>query len=111
MKYTLSILTLVLCLGVATSGFAIDSKMQMSGAGFSNACKRADENWVSFCNGYIQAVIDSVREDDRVCLPTGTTRTDVVTIMENEISASSQLRAMNALDAVRSVLGRFYPCR
>ena len=68
MKYTLSILTFAICLGVATNGFAIDSKMQMNGAGFSNACKRADENWVSFCNGYIQAVIDSVREDDRVCL-------------------------------------------
>jgi len=109
MKPILSVLAIVLCLGVATSGFAIDSKMQMNGASFSNACTRADESWVGFCNGYIQAVIDSVSEDDRVCLPTGTTRTDVVNITEKEITASSQLRAMNAHDAVRSVLSRFYP--
>ena len=120
MKTILSVLMILLCLGIAIilattlfsiPAFAIDSKMQMNGASFSNACTRADESWVNFCNGYIQAVIDSVREDDRVCLPTGTTRTDVVTITEKEITASSQLRAMNAHDAVRSVLGRFYPCR
>ncbi len=71
--------------------FAIDSKMQMTGANFSNACTRADESWISFCNGYIQDVIDSIREDDRVCLPNGTKHTDVVTITEKEITASSRL--------------------
>ena len=91
--------------------FAIDSKMQMTGASFSNACTRADESGISFCNGYIQSVIDSIREEDRVCLPNGTTRTDIVTITEKEITASSQLREMNAHDAVRSVLRNFYPCR
>ena len=90
--------------------FAIDSKTQMDGKGLSNACTRADESWISFCNGYIQAVIDSIREADRVCFPNGTTRTDIVTIVEKEITASSQLRAMNAHDAVRTVLRRFYPC-
>lgn len=91
--------------------FAIEPTMQMNGASFADACTRADESWVSFCNGYVQAVIDSVSEDDRICLPKGTTRTDVVTITEKKITASSQLQAMNAHDAVRSVLRRFYSCR
>jgi len=91
--------------------FAIDSKMQMTGADFSNACTRADESWISFCNGYIQAVIDGIREDDKVCLPNGTSRTDLVTITEKEITDSSQLQAMNAHDAVLSVLRRYYQCR
>ena len=95
---------------LSNPAFSIDSKMQMDGKGLSNACTRADESWVSFCNGYIQAVFDSIREDDRVCPPKGTTRTDVVTIVEKEITASSQLRTMNAHDAVRTVLRRFYPC-
>jgi hypothetical protein len=93
------------------SASAIDSKFQMTGGSFLGACTRPDESWVSFCNGYIQAVIDGIRESDKVCLPNGTTRTDVVTITEREITASNQLRAMNAHDAVRSVLRRFYPCR
>ena len=91
--------------------FAVDTKMQMDGAGFANACTRADESWVSFCNGYVQAVIDSIREKDRVCLPKGATRTDIVTITEKEISSSSKLQVMNAHDAVLSVLGRIYACR
>jgi hypothetical protein len=96
---------------LSVPAFAIDPTMQMNGASFSTACTRADESWVSFCNGYIQAVIDSIRKDDRICLPKGTTRTDIVTVTEKEITASRQLGAMNAHDAVRSVLLRFYPCR
>ena len=91
--------------------FAVDSNVQMTGASFSNACTRADENWISFCNGYIQAVVDSIREDDKICFPSGNSRTDLVTIAEKEITASSRLQAMNAHDAVLSVMYRFYPCR
>ena len=91
--------------------FAVDPKMQMNGASFSTACTRPDEIWVSFCNGYIQAVIDNIREADHICLPKGTTRSDIVTVAEKEITESSQLRAMNGHDAVLSVLRRFYTCR
>jgi hypothetical protein len=96
---------------LSTPTFAIDSKIQLTGADFSSSCTRADESWISFCNGYIQAVMDSVGEDDKICPPIGTTRTEVVTITEREITASGQLRAMNAHDAVQSVMRRFYPCR
>lgn len=96
---------------LSAPAFAIDSDVQMSGANFSDACTRADESWISFCNGYIQAVVDSLREGDGVCLPSGTTRTDLVTVTEREIAASSQLRAMNAFDAVRSIMRRSYPCQ
>lgn len=95
---------------ISVPAFSLDSEMQMNGDGFSNACTRADEAWISFCNGYIQAIVDGIRETDGVCLPAGTTRTDLVTIAEKEITASSQLRQMNAHDAVRTVLRRFYPC-
>jgi len=96
---------------VSTPAFAIDSKMQMTGESFSNACARADESWISFCNGYIQAVVDGIRKDEKICLPKGTSRTELVTITEKEITASSKLRAMNAHDAVLTVLNRFYSCR
>jgi uncharacterized protein YqfB (UPF0267 family) len=93
------------------SAFAIDSNMQMTGAYFSDACTRADESWVSFCNGYIQAVIDSIHKEDIVCLPDGTTRTELVTIAEREITSSHQLQEMNAYDAVKTVIRNLYPCQ
>jgi hypothetical protein len=102
--------TVLFTLLLTAPAFAVDSGMQLDGAGFSNACTRADESWVSFCNGYIQAVIDSIREADSVCLPNSKTRTDIVTTVEKEITGASQLRAMNAYDAVRTVLRSIYPC-
>lgn len=83
----------------------------MTGADISKACTTLDMSWVEFCNGYIQAVVDNLREGDKVCLPSGATRTDLVTVAEKEITGSKRLRAMNAHDAVFSVLKLYYPCR
>jgi hypothetical protein len=93
-----------------SEALAFDSSMQMSGTGFVEACTRADESWISFCNGYIQAAVDNLREGDGICFPAGTSRTDLVTITEREISASPNLQALNAQEAVRLVLQRAYPC-
>lgn len=90
--------------------FAFDPSIQMTGAAFSDACTRANESWISFCNGYAQAAIDGIREGDGICIPRGTTRTDIVTITEKVITASSKLQAMNAQDAVRLVIRHAYPC-
>lgn len=90
--------------------FAFDPGMQMTGTAFSQACTRADESWISFCNGYVQAAVDSLREGDGICIPSGATRTDIVTATERAITASSQLRAMNALEAVRLAMRQSYPC-
>lgn len=46
--------------------FAFDPSIQMTGANFSKACTRADESWISFCNGYLQAAVDSLRESDGI---------------------------------------------
>lgn len=90
---------------------AIDPDTQMNGLSFSNACKRAEEGWVSFCNGYIQAVVDGISKGQSICIPVGTTRTDLVTISEREITGSSELKSLNAHQAVLSVLLRNYPCK
>lgn len=90
--------------------FAFDSSIQMTGATFSEACTRADPNWISFCDGYVQAAIDSLREGDGVCIPRGTSRTEIVTVAERAITAISQLQAMNAHEAVRIVMRHTYPC-
>lgn len=91
--------------------FAVDPSMQMTGAAFSDACTRANESWISFCNGYIQAAVDSLRDGDGVCFPKGTSRTDIVTITEKVITATSQLQTVSAHEAVRLVIRHSYPCR
>lgn len=103
-------ISLVLALTVALPALAVDPKVQLTGADFSSACTRASESWVSFCNGYVQAVIDGLRQEDRVCFPAGTTRTEIVTVVEKEITSSTELREINAHNAVRAVLFREFPC-
>lgn len=95
---------------IAFPAFAFNSSAQMTGADFSKACTRADESWISFCNGYVQATVDSLRDGDGICIPRGTTRTDMVTITERAITNLSQLQTMNAHEALRAVMRRSYPC-
>lgn len=95
---------------LTTTALAFDPSIQMTGARFSEACTRADQNWISFCDGYVQAAIDSLRESDGICIPNGTTRTQIVTITERAITAIDQLQAMNAHEAVRVVMRHSYPC-
>ncbi|WP_412032959.1 Rap1a/Tai family immunity protein [Nitratireductor aquimarinus] len=92
------------------SAFSFDRSMQMTGDSFSDVCTRANESWISFCNGYIQAAVDSLRQGDGVCIPNGTSRTDLVTAIEKTITDSNQLRTMNAHDAVRVAMRQAYSC-
>jgi hypothetical protein len=84
--------------------------MQLDGDQFSTACTRSDEAWVSFCNGYVQAVVDSLRDSDGVCLSPSVTRAEIITSVEAQITGSKKLRAMNAYDAFKMALRRSYPC-
>ena len=111
MKALIASLLAVLSTGLAMADRNELRSIQMTGDDFSAACTNPSESWVSFCDGYIQAVIDGLRETDNVCIPKWTTRTTIVTIAEREISASKSLQSMNAQGAVRSVLSRFYRCR
>lgn len=89
---------------------AVQTSMQLTGASFVEACTRADENWVSFCNGYIQAAVDSLKVPGTVCLPAGTSRTELVTLVESVISGTPELQRMNAFHAVQIVLDSYYRC-
>jgi hypothetical protein len=108
-----AVVALAITMGMlASTTYAVPpgSDVTMKGETFSDACTRVDESWISFCNGYIQAVIDGLRKQDEICISPGTTRNDLVTIVEKEITASSHLRKLNAKDAVVLVLRRYYPC-
>lgn len=58
----------------------IPPEMQLTGAGFLEICTRSDERWLSFCNGYIQAIVDAVPDtvDYRVCIPSDATKAALV---------------------------------
>lgn len=97
-------------IAIAVPALAVEPSMQMNGASFADACTRADESWISFCNGYIQAAVDSLDAPGSICIPPGTTRADLVTLIERVISSTPELQNMNAFRAVHIVLGGSYRC-
>ena len=83
----------------------------MDGAGLVDVCTRAVEIWVDFCNGYTQAVVDSIRTSDGICIADGTTRTEIVTVVIDKMGTSATLQKENAHDAFRTLLREKYPCQ
>lgn len=95
----------------STQAFAVNPKMQLTGISFLNACTKQNESWISFCNGYIQAVVDSIPSNSDICIPNGTTRTEMVTIAQRGITTSHQLHNINAHEAIHIIFHQLYSCQ
>lgn len=91
---------------------AQDSKMMLTGADFLSACSRPDSEWIGFCHGYVQAVVDGVRmPGESFCVPVGTTRAEIVGTVVDKLVKRPNLQKLNAASVVYSVLAEAYPCR
>lgn len=110
LKLKVAVAGMCLALIAANPAPAFDESMQLTGAGFLAACTRPDEAWISFCNGYIQATVDSLLPRDQVCFPIGTSRTELVTVATQRIAENPALQTSNAQNALWSILLAHYPC-
>jgi hypothetical protein len=90
------------------------TNIALSSGDLRDACTRPTEAWISFCNGYVQALADFSDFTGQACIPAGTTRTEIVTLVENttfERIASQEIRADSpAFLLVLGVLEATYPC-
>src|SRR5215211_563210 len=90
---------------------AADSRTMLSGADFLSACSRPDPEWIGFCHGYVQAVVDGVRRPgERLCVPAGTTRAKIVGDVVLYLTAETELQRFNAASVVSAVLLEAFPC-
>ena len=111
MRKPATCVVLVLLAG-ACAPAAHASGTSLTGSGFLDACTRADESWISFCNGYVQAAVDEAqREGDKLCPPPGTTRTDIVENAVSLLQRAPELQSMNAADVVHRELLSMFPCK
>lgn len=112
MTSILTRLAAVTVLALATTASAQDSRTMMSGADFLSACSRPDPEWIGFCHGYVQAVVDGVRAPrESFCAPGGTTRAEIVGAVVDQLTKTPDLQKLNAASVVYSVLVKAYPCR
>lgn len=78
------------------------------------ACTTANADWISFCNGFLQAAADQAMVDDRACLPAGTTRTELVMIFEQEakslIKIDPTLGGVSGISVAVGIIEKAFPC-
>ena len=110
-KSMLAALVVTTCL-VVPSLAAQNSGMMLTGAEFLKACTKPDRDWVSFCNGYVQAAFDGAhRVGKGICAPSTLTRTNIVVAVVQALTAKPALQKLNAADVVFIVLYRTFPCQ
>lgn len=75
------------------------------------ACSTPDQEWIGFCNGYIQAAVDFIEfEKLKVCIPTGTTRNDIFKRVLPIISPKTSASDDNAFFTLVSSIAGSYGC-
>ena len=95
-------MTLFTLLGIT----AANAQITLTGKDVVSACSR-----INFCNGYVQAVIDSMhRPGDGLCIPTGTSRATLVGLVMSRLTNTSELQQLNGAAATYYALLQMFPC-
>ncbi|MBQ1204140.1 MAG: hypothetical protein IIX61_10190 [Loktanella sp.] len=79
-----------------------------------DACTLAEESWISFCNGYIQAAADIASLGGSACIPLVETRANIASnfaaTMGPLLVDDSSLADENGLSVMLLFLSEAYPC-
>lgn len=87
----------------------------MNTANLLKACTTPDMEWISFCNGFFQAVHDQQTSLGKLCTPVGTTRTIATEFFHKEavelLSKHPDQGLRPAVDVAGEILVEKFPCR
>ena len=75
-----------------------------------DVCTRVDMDWVNFCNGYLQAIVDSLSTKE-ICLNSSGTRTEMVTLADTFLTKNPEYKIGGAFGQIRKILKLAYPCK
>lgn len=118
MKYLLLAMMVLLSVPNATS--AQERGQAMDAGSLLEACTRPDAAWISFCNGYMQAVHDAYYDglDGRmtpICAPPGTTRAMLADTFARSATAmlreEPSLASAHGVSVAYAIFKRAFPCR
>ena len=83
---------------------------KLSTKDWHEACTRVDMDWVNFCNGYIQAVVDSYNETE-ICIDPSETRANLVTKVDLFLRKNPEYKIGEAFGQIKNILKLSYPCK
>ena len=100
---TMAAVSLTLAVGFVSTA---NSETTLSARNAYSLCTTEDMDWINFCNGLIQGYADYA------CIPSGTTRTTLITIYIDRLPSSQAYNNNeSALVAAVEILSRAYACR
>ncbi|MGM0585710.1 MAG: Rap1a/Tai family immunity protein [Pseudomonadota bacterium] len=100
--------------GISSLGTQAQAENTVSAAALLEACTRAHESWISFCNGFFQAAHDLGTLNGDVCAPSDTTRTRLARIYQSDaqrlFSSESGLSSEAAISVATAIFANRFPC-
>ena len=113
-KYCKNLSTMLAVSFTIIAGFttAASSDTSLSARNAYSLCTTEDMDWINFCNGLIQGYADYAVLSGNACIPSGTTRTTMITIYTDRLPSSQAYKNNEpALMAAVEILSRAYACR
>ena len=112
MKISLSVIILLVVVSVAPN--RVMAENTMTAQNLLQVCTTPDMEWISFCNGFFQAVHDQQAFAGKVCAPEGITRTNLVEVYETNaailIERDPAVGEKPAVDIAGKILIAVFPC-
>ena len=110
MKKLTLILTLLFTVLLSAPVESKKNNHVLSTKDWHDACTRLDKSWVNFCNGYIQAVVDSYNETE-ICIDPSETRANLVTKVDLFLRKNPEYKIGEAFGQIKNILKLSYPCK
>ena len=112
MKISLSVIILLVVVSVAPN--RVMAENTMTAQNLLQVCTTPDMEWISFCNGFFQAVHDQQALAGKGCAPEGTSRTNLVELYETNaavlIERDPAVGEKPAVEIAGRILVAVFPC-
>ena len=112
-RHLIATLAFGLALMTANAASAAQEQLRdgvLSSSQLLDACTKQDYEWIGFCNGYIQALVD-VNVGKNVCLPKGITRNQIFVQLVTHLMAAPRQESSEAFLIGSEALRNIYKCK
>ena len=91
---------------------SVNASVTLSSRNAHSLCTTADMDWINFYNGLIQGYADFVVLSGTACIPSGTTRSTMITLYTDRLPSTQAFsKDEPALAAAIEIFSRLYPCQ
>ena len=104
-------LTITTCLFLGSVSVCLSQATTLETKEAIRVCNLPQEHWINFCNGLMQGFADYAVLSGNACIPVGTTRTTMVTLLAGLKTDGVNFKDSDpALITANKLLKKYYGC-